>query len=193
MEEGQTSNCGELGKRYPIWNFQIVSSGFMSLATVLDLLAAVLLTIEVNWVGSHLSPLLAWFAFLKSASPFMFFQLLKLCSACFLSCSSCGFISHPYVSRHFVLFASCPVFSFLVGFLFPVVYFGGYLNNSFDKLTYLATLCSNRFLLKKISDISPWGSQHSVLSCSFTKSYTATYFQKATYIPSFAYLDYLLR
>lgn len=151
------------------------------------------LTIEVNWIGSHLSPLLAWFAFLKSASPFMFFQLLKFCSACFLSCSSCGFIFHPYVSQHFLLFVSCPVFSFLVGFLFPVVYFGGYLNNLFGKLTYLATLPSNRFLLKKFSDISPWGSQHSVLSCSFTESYTATYFQKATYIPSFSYLDYLLR
>ena len=151
------------------------------------------LTIETNWIGSHLSLLLAWFAFLKSASPFMFFQLLKFCSAHFLSCSCCDFIFHPYVSWHFLLFVSCPIFSFLLCFLFPVIYFGGYLNNLFDKLTYLATFPSNRFLLKKFSDISPWGSQHSVLSCSFTKSYTATYFQKAKYIPSFSYLDYLLR
>lgn len=114
------------------------------------------LTIETNWIGSHLSLLLAWFAFLKSASPFMFFQLLKFCSAHFLSCSCCDFIFHPYVSWHFLLFVSCPIFSFLVGFLFPVIYFGGYLNNLFDKLTYLATFPSNRFLLKKFSDISPW-------------------------------------
>ena len=115
----------------------------------------------------------------------MLCQLWKWCSDCFLSCSLLWF----YVSFIWeVLRAACILFCFLLpcGFVFfPVVYFSGHLNHSFDLY---------RFLLQKFLDINLWGSQHSAHPLSFSLlvvPWPSDYFQKAVGVTTS--VDNLLR